>query len=546
MSLDWGDIRPVPANWFQSSAQYEGTGHATFAGADRVLRGPTVVSFDERGEARAKMTSPVVVSGGQDPNVDVSRFLLSEPTCLRLTVAGEHGTFETDGRVSYDWEDTDLFRSAEDTSSVTMTFRWIRSQLVVGHGGDEQYWVPPLLNLLFDPKQHTPELDRHPLRIYPTPVVPTDADPDRAFFRRAYANQRNQLVICGCFGELGFIERLADYEERKSALESGAERRLITAVMTGQPGGACDTWKAVTAWFPFDVLGLLAMASGAAVGAPWLEFRNGTGALARRWQVRLGAPDYRRGHAAIDEGLHEGMGLLVTRALASKGFGSASLRVALRHLVDGLEYEQPIEERLGHFCRGIDGLSKAYGAAGRDLLKTVGAKYRKSVKQALAEAQEAMRAVAAEATASGDIDEATLLETIAHRTVSNPAYVDHNFGDAAVRLMEHFGLHDPAVMDHFPAAKSTTSVEGPRRWAKWLSDCRGTAMHGGYFDIVGGRHDPELLWQTTQHLLDILLRIILKIVGYDGAYQPAVARFPCAQQVDWVRPDMPPHALGYA
>jgi hypothetical protein len=545
MSLDWGDIRPVPANWFQSSGQYEGIGHADFA-AGFAIRGPAVVSFGEHGEARARMTSPVVLSGGQDPDPDMSRFLLSEPRCLRLTVSSEHGTFETNGRVSYTWEDTDLFRSAEDPSSVTVTFRWLRAQFVAGHGGhDERYWVLPLLNLLLDPKQHVPELDRHPLRIYPTPVIPAEADQDRAFFRRAYANQRNQLVIFECFGELGFIERLTDYEERESALKSGAERRLLTSVMSGQAGGASDTWEAVSAWFPFDFLRLLAMASGAPVGAPWLEFRDGNGALARRWHVQLGSPDYSRGHAAIDESLHPGMGLLLTRAIASREFGSPALRVALRHLVDGLVYEQPIEERLGHLCRGIEGLSNAYGVAGRNLLKGLGPKYRKCVKQALAEVQKAMHAMAAEAAESGDTGDAALLESIAHRTVSNPAYVDHNFGDSAIRLMRHFGLPDPGVMDRFFAAETKTIAGGAGGWAKWLSDCRGTPMHGGYFDIAGGGHDPRLLWQTTQHLLDILLRVIFKIVGYDGTYQPAVAQVGVTREVGWVGPDTPPEALGY-
>jgi len=545
MRADWSDIKPVASDWFQSSVQYEGEGRASFMDTEWLLCGPTVVSFDERGKAMAQMTGPTVVSNGQTLSIDVLRLLLSGPPCLGLSVVGEAGTFETDGKVSYNWEDKNIIHGPGDTSSITVTFRWLRSSFTAAGCAEHRHWVLPLLNFLFSPNQRAAQLDRHPLRIYPTPVVAAEPDEDYAFLQ-ACAEQKNRLVIFEYLGELGFIERLADYEKRSAALESGQERRVITAVMVGRVGGASDTWNEVKDWFPFDLLGLLGMASGADVDAPWLEFRSDSGALVRRWHVPLRMPDYSKGHVAIDERIHTGVGRLVTCALASKEFGDMHLRVAIRHLIDGLGYEQPIEERIGHFCRGIDGLCKAYDLTGVNLLKGVGEKYRSKVRKTIAEAAKAIKALAAQAAGSGDTDDSAVLETIANRTISNPAYVDYNFGNAAIRLMQHFGLADAEVMARFLGAEGSSTAEGLRKWAKWLSDCRGIAMHGGHFDVAGGRHDAKLLWKTAQHLLDILLRMVFRIVGYDGTYRPAVAaRFDEAKSVDWVTPETDPHMLGY-
>lgn len=545
MSAEWDDIEPVPTNWFRPAIQYEGEGDASFGDAEGTLRGHTAISLDERGDATAQMIGPVVVSGGKARDTDVTQFLLSDPPCQRLTVTSKEGTFDTDGPVFYEWEDKEVLRSADEGNPVTITFRWSRSQFAATDAEEERYWVLPLLNLLFSPNQHAVELDRHPLRIYPTPVVPHDENADRAFFRKAYAHKKNRLIVFQCFGELGFIEHLADYDERKAALQSGRERRLTTAVMVGHVDGASETWDAVREWFPFDVLGLLGLASGAEVGAPWLELRSRSGELVRRWHVTLGTPDYRRGHTAIDETLQTGTGHLLTCALASREFGSTHLRVAMRHLVDGLGYYQPIEERLGHFCRGIDGLCREYGFTGDNLLDSVGGTYRNAVRKVIAGAAKTIQSIADEAAAAGDAAEAGILETIAERTRSNPAYVDYNFGNAANRLMQHFGLSDPAVMARLFGNEGDDAGEGLHKWTKWLSECRGTPMHGGYFDVVGGGDDHKLLWQTTQHLLDVLLRIILRMVEYEGTYQPAVGRYLDAQRADWVTPETSPKALGY-
>src|SRR5207247_2605865 len=103
-------------------------------------------------------------------------------------------------------------------------------------GSPPRYWVLPLLNFVSDFHFGHPTLDRHPLRIYPTPSVSPELRGDDALAAQFTAQMRNRLIVFGYNGGPGFIERLADYDERADKLQSGRERALVTAVMVGNLG----------------------------------------------------------------------------------------------------------------------------------------------------------------------------------------------------------------------------------------------------------------------------------------------------------------------
>jgi hypothetical protein len=70
-------------------------------------------------------------------------------------------------------------------------------------------------------------------------------------------------------------------------------------------------------------------------------------------------------------------------------------------------------------------------------------------------------------------------------------------------------------------------------------------MHRSYFDVVGGKHEVEDLLRITKHLHDILTRIILKMLGYNGKYQPTVLSWSTGADVEWVKQDLSVDQLGY-
>ncbi len=54
-------------------------------------------------------------------------------------------------------------------------------------------------------------------------------------------------------------------------------------------------------------------------------------------------------------------------------------------------------------------------------------------------------------------------------------------------------------------------------------------------------YDWRDVWTIINHLHDIMARIVLQAVGYDGGYQPTVVPSPVAPfPLDWVKPDTRP------
>ena len=70
-------------------------------------------------------------------------------------------------------------------------------------------------------------------------------------------------------------------------------------------------------------------------------------------------------------------------------------------------------------------------------------------------------------------------------------------------------------------------------------------VHSGFFNISENKYDANDIVTIETHLHDVLLRIIFKIVGYEGTYQPPVTKEPWDAPTDWVVPSLPARELGY-
>jgi hypothetical protein len=548
VSFDPAQIEPRPSDWLQLNVEYSGEGRAEFADPKGSITGPTTIRFDEFGRASAEMDAgdpecerelrcgwPEFVRGGRPvEHGDRRRIGISDEqnTCIVLSVRTPKGGFATVGTVLYVAPLLDKGR---------ITFHLGRSLFNGANAGVPKYWVLPLFNFVSAFGPGVEELERHPLRLYRTPAIPDGVGEQDRAVATLYANRRNRLIVFEFQGQHGFIELLPDYEKREARLRKERERRLVTAVMVGAIGPNSIEADALDSWFPFDFLEVLGVATGVEVGAPWIEFRDERGQLVRRYHAALRSRVFIQGHRAINEDVTRGTGRLLTRAHASPHFGKTYLRVAMQHLIEASS-ESLVEERVAHVCRGLDGLCAKYELTGRNLRKGMREPYKRRVKCILEKAADEIRSQAAAARNCGDGEDAAVLEEIAKRTVSNP-YVESNFGSGTVRLLQEFGLPDGAIMACY---HGRDPEEGLRRWAQWLSECRNTPSHGRYFEIVGGRHDLGRLLQTSRHLLDILVRIVLKMLCYEGTYQPTTSVLTDRQPLDWVTPDLPASRLGYS
>ena len=280
MNVDLDEFTPMLNNWFSPEVEYFGQGCAEFADPRGTIEGCAKVSFDQMGRSNIEMTienlnteeplqlglmqffsgSKCVGSKGQ---IAIGIGIDRNP-CTKLTVVSPQGIFSATDSLHY------MFGNEEGERLTLVPFR---SQFAGTDVGKATYWVIPLSNFVSKFVIRHPELDRHPLRIYPTPIIPNDLS--ESDLRRATlkANAKNRLIIFQFDNQPGFIEPLPDFNERKNQLLSGQQRNAITAVMVGEVGHNSIDFDDLESWFPFDFLNLLSLATGIEVGAPWIEFR---------------------------------------------------------------------------------------------------------------------------------------------------------------------------------------------------------------------------------------------------------------------------------
>jgi hypothetical protein len=328
-------------------------------------------------------------------------------SCTSLEVTTPHGTFRTADIRQYGTS------SNMETGDVTEVNFAVGLASFDADAGDPNYWVLPLANFLSECRQAHSDLNMHPLRVFPTPVLAEEVttvrldqyeekrekDKKRAALSRYYANSKNSLIVFE-FGEgLGFVERLPDYAESERLLVEGKERRKTTAVIVGPVGDEpVDSFERMQGWFPFDVLSLLTLATGTEVGCPWVEVRDAQGRLVRRFHGGLKVSRFRKGHRLIEEiSMIRGRGFkatgrLVERACArSRRFGEPFVRIAIVHLVRSQYEDQTLDDCISHLSRGFELLCKRYRTSRERLGPQLAPNLRKEVRDILKNAARQIR-----------------------------------------------------------------------------------------------------------------------------------------------------------
>lgn len=555
MSFDPENIPLIPNDWFSTSISYEGPGRAEFQNPPAAVEGGARVRLDEGGTLSVELTVERMLSeqplrlgltelfSGQKPvevsgSVGISGGEEAPNPCTKLTVTTAQGEFSAAGDPHYSYS-VDI--PSGNTGSATFTP--LRSQFDAVGNGQPHYWVMPLSNFLSSFISRHPVLDRHTLRIYPTPVVPDGLEGDDAFIAAYNANLKNRLITFEFMGRPGFIEALPDYDQRVKNLTEGRERHSVTAVMVGEVGARSIEQADLEEWFPDDLLRLLSIVTGTPVGAPWVEFRDSRGELVRRVHAKLNLSPFSQGHRPLKEGVHSGTGYLITRYLSSPDRGESYLNVVLKHLFLAARYSQSIEDKFIYLARAFENLCQHYGFKARDLMKGLDTHYQQTIETILKTAADQIRDEARAAARAGRLDQSRLLDSIAERTVRTPGGKENSFGLAVAELLRHFSLPDADIVDaHYQA---NPRPDGTPTWSGVLSKYRGTPVHTGFFNISGKEHDVDDIWTIERHLHDVLLRIIFKIIGYDGTYQPPVKTMTSAMPADWVVPGLPASELGY-
>jgi len=560
MSFSLADFEPKASSWLSPNLLYEGPGSADFTSPIGSVMGPFVATFNERGDQVIEATCEQISC---DPDYDGPpiAFLwgatakregkmiswgfgdLKNP-CSVLRITTPVGVFSA-SKVRLSGISTQLIASrAEDVRPIQLRFHASQGEFETGNSNAAKFFVVPLLNCI---AELTNRLGgSHPLRIYPTPLVPDSLGGRERLTAELLAQKHNAVIGLDLSGRLCFIERLADYTEREASLKTGAQR-LITAVLVGELGGEpASTLQEFLSWFPMEVLSALGFASGVELGYPWIEIRDEQGALIRRLHGWPWLPTFAEGDVllkGIDAKDGSGMGAFLSQYLACALEKRSYLEAVMNHARMGsVGTETRLYDNLDHLIRAYDCLCREHGLAQQSLLPGLTPTTQEQVKRILAGAATALQSLHDEADQALRADDARVLARIQSRTV-NAATTDKMFGSAVVALLQKFGLPDWSVIDGYIAANPR--ADGIRDWASVISSYRGATIHEGYMDF-DKKHDAADVLRICVHLKDALARIILKDIGYNGTYESVVRRGYGPQLIDWVQPTTKPERLGFA
>jgi hypothetical protein len=218
----------------------------------------------------------------------------------------------------------------------------------------------------------------------------------------------------------------------------------------------------------------------------------------------------------------------------------------MKHATQGGHYSPlTIEEKLIYVIRGLDCLRGHFGLTGQYLDKRLKPENRELVREILVNASKEVRSIARVAKTPEDEQEYCALSKIAERVKATPWGKAGDFGLAVVDLLNKFGFPDAIIVDSHFAKKKAPPGKEARTWASYLSHLRGASLHEGFFDIRSGEFEVQDLVAAANHLHDLLVRIIFKMIQYDGAYQPTVTIGTTIQPTDWVQANTSADRLGY-
>ncbi len=537
-------------SWFSPTLIYEGRGTLKLRESGRVIHGRTRVAIGEDGRTVATLAPEVRPGAGM---IEQALGLQRGPAPSESDAAQAAAIYETpmqpaelvvetgEGRFS-STEDCFCENStfgASGSASGRIAIHLLHSVFVHSKEHSATYWAAPLLNLVAGYPDRRDRLAHHPLRLK---AASEAGEGEMGHLLEMVLGSRGGGVILFEAGRPGFIEPLADHAERERMLEAGTAHSLVTAVMVGEVGENSTAWTDLPTWFPFDFAGLLSLASGTPTGIPWIDFRGADGQLVSRFHRHVAPKPFAKDRPGIAPG-SPGVGRLLTCASRSEFFGHPELRLAIRLLLRARANPARVDDGFRNLLLAIEAMYQLiFGASGssvagdalnegdlRSFRKVVGAARKDMEKLHLATLKR--HDANAAAFVQGAMDRLAALET-----------QEPSFHTKIEQLLADAALPDIEILDPYCRAHPDGSA---RKWTDVLDAYRERVMSRGYVGIGAEGLRFEEAIRVVRHLEDVLLRVILRKLGYDGEYQPAVLGAPAPARLDWVTKAVLPEQLGF-
>jgi len=529
------DFSPTLNTWFNASGEYAGP--AEFRVQDGpLIRGQGLITWDATGGCRIAVdVAPASVS-------DAARNAMSDQPIVQFRLTASDGVFEAARLII-----ANTHMRMDESFTVQFELTTLAGEFTPTGAAGGKYWAAPLVNFVSQAKFRSHETDNHPLRLFSTPVVPADLPEQQRFHALLVANSKNDLIPFRYEGAPAFIELLPDYKEQAELLEIGAIQKRATAVVVGSLGShPCSATEEVKSWFPFDLLFALNLSSGARVNIGFIEIRDDSAQLVKRFHISPAEERYERGFRVINEVIDSGSSGSATARLINAILGIADpdkrrlIRVVIGHLVRAGLLRQSLENSFDHLVRGLEALTKFHGLSSQNLLHGVPTVEQAAVRSHLEAAQTAIQAAAQSLRVAGDSGSADRLARIADRAASADQK-ETGFGFAVSSLLQKYSLPDEEIVNaYYQSHPRPDSMS----WGQVLSAYRGDVIHIGYLQLT---HSAALrdVYRYIRHLHDLMVRILLIEIGYTGSYEPTVSKWTNPKPVNWVTASTPAAELGY-
>ena len=500
--------------WLRCGEEMEGTARVEFLHSNEVMEGPCNLSVDHVGRVKIDVQAHLPLFDKQ-VSVPIGVDLSRRWPLRSLTIHTDLGVYTITDQTSIDTVAYECF-------STHFYFHPCDMERIVSDK-PAKYWVLPLLNFITKFPYHpdSEELLKHPLR------------------------QPLESVIAFNFeGRQAYIEPLPDYEIRSQRLEGGTDKSLITAVMVGEVGCNDITGDIYNTWFPHQFINFLTLATGSEVGSAWIEFRDAEGQLVQQRYIQLRQQNYVGGQVALSDFYGRQISRLLECAQASSYFRDDDFNVIMTCTIRGARSGWTYDERLRNMFSTYEYLCKQLGFEVERLRDQLPSEVQAKWNKILTTAREEIKVLAKECREAGEMPAAAALDKIRGR-VDVADQKPEKFGILVVKLVQHYLFKDDIVWDkHF--AQLPLIAANQHSWADFLTKYRNDVFHEAFFDTSKSYSRLRNLDVTAGHLYDLLIRILLKMVGYDGKYlNHTRASKPMPFEINWVTEDTPTSLLGY-
>jgi hypothetical protein len=225
------DFEPKLSPWFISSGEYAGPDEFRVEEGP-LIKGQGVIEWDATGKCRISIdvAPPSLLDGAQH--------LISDNPIIQFRLVANDGIFEAARLVA---SKTHMSTGTAFTARVEL--QTLAGEFTPTGSAEGKYWVAPLVNYVSHVKFRSDETDAHPLRLFPTPVVPADLPEQQQIRALLIANSKNHLIPFEYDGRAAFVELLPDYKEQVELLERGMtqrafiERDTVHQILGRQPEG---------------------------------------------------------------------------------------------------------------------------------------------------------------------------------------------------------------------------------------------------------------------------------------------------------------------